>query len=293
MRLATIKHEGKEQAAVVMKNGIFPIQDLNDAYLKQWPTDVMTLLESGQLEKLDQWLEDLGESGKAKINVSPLKDVNYAMLYRHPRKIWGIGLNYVEHASDLSETAPNTEPASFMKPDTTIIGPKDTIQIPLQSKRTTAEAELGIIIGKTCKDVPLKNAPDVIAGYTTVIDMTAEDILQKNPRYLTRSKSFNTFFSFGPHLVTPDEVGDVHNLEVSTMINGNLHRKNVVSNMTFKPWDLVSFHSQVMTLLPGDIISTGTPGAAVIRDGDIVSCQVDGFEPLENPVEDLKLGQRV
>src|SRR5699024_12455076 len=126
MRLTAIKNKWKEQAAVVMENGIFPIQDLNEAYLKQWPTDVMTLLESGQLEKLDLWLDALGEAGKAKINISPLKDINYAPLYRHPRKIWGIGLNYAEHASDLSEAAPDTEPASFMKPDTAIIGPGDT-----------------------------------------------------------------------------------------------------------------------------------------------------------------------
>lgn len=288
MRLTAIKHKEKEQAAVVMENGIFPIQDLNEAYLKQWPTDVMTLLESGQLEKLDLWLDTLGEPGKAKINISPLKDINYAPLYRHPRKIWGIGLNYAEHASDLSEAAPDTEPASFMKPDTAIIGPGDTINIPHQSKRTTAEAELGIIIGKTCRDVSEEEAENVIAGYTTVIDMTAEDILQKNPRYLTRSKSFDTFFSFGPQLITPDEVDDVQKLNVSTMINGELHRKNVVSNMTFSPWHLVSFHSKVMTLLPGDIISTGTPGATVIRDGDVVACHIDGFEPLVNPVKDLK-----
>ncbi|TFJ91661.1 fumarylacetoacetate hydrolase family protein [Lentibacillus salicampi] len=288
MRLMTIINRGKEQAAVAMENGIFLIQDLNDAYLKQWPTDVMTLLESGQMEKLDLWLDELGEPGKAKLRIPPLKDAEFAPLYRHPRKIWGIGLNYVEHASDLSETAPNTEPASFMKPDTSIIGPNDTIQIPLQSERTTAEAELGIIIGKTCKDVSEREAENVIAGYTTVIDMTAEDILQKNPRYLTRAKSFDTFFSFGPYLVTPDEIDDVHQLQVSTMINHELHRKNVVSNMTFRPWDLVSFHSNVMTLLPGDIISTGTPGAAVIRDGDVVACHIDGFEPLVNPVKDLK-----
>src|SRR5699024_1909810 len=288
MRLTAIKHKGKEQAAVVMENGIFPIQDLNEAYLKQWPTDVMTLLESGQLEKLDLWLDALGEPGKAKINISPLKDINYAPLYRHPRKIWGVGLNYAEHASDLSEAAPDTEPASFMKPDTAIIGPGDTIQIPYQSERTTAEAELGMIMGKTCREVCEEAAENVSAGYTTIIDMTAEDILQKNPRYLTRSKSFDTFFSFGPQLITPDEVDDVQKLNVSTVINGELHRKNVVSNMTFSPWHLVSFHSKVMTLLPGDIISTGTPGAIVIRDGDVVACHIDGFEPLVNPVRDLK-----
>jgi 2-keto-4-pentenoate hydratase/2-oxohepta-3-ene-1,7-dioic acid hydratase in catechol pathway len=114
--------------------------------------------------------------------------------------------------------------------------------------------------------------------------MTAEDILRKNPRYLTRSKSFDTFFSFGPELVTPDEIEDVEALEVSTVLNGEVGRTNTVSSMIFSPRWLVSFHSRVMTLLPGDVISTGTPGAVVIDDGDVVECRITGFEPLSNPV---------
>ena len=98
------------------------------------------------------------------------------------------------------------------------------------------------------------------------------------------AKSFDTFFSFGPQLVTLDEVDRIDELEVSTVINGRLYRKNKVSNMTFSPWFLVSFHSKVMTLLPGDVISTGTPGAVAIGEGDIVACEIQGFEPLSNPV---------
>ena len=175
-----------------------------------------------------------------------------------------------------------------MKPDTSIIGPGDTIEIPLQSERTTAEAELGVIIGKACRDVEEEDVMPYIAGYTTIIDMTAEDILQKNPRYLTRAKSFDTFFSFGPQFVTKDEIGDLHALEVATVINGTVHRKNTINHMTFSPEFLVSFHSKVMTLLPGDIISTGTPGAVPIQDGDRVECRIEGFEPLANPCVDLK-----
>lgn len=114
--------------------------------------------------------------------------------------------------------------------------------------------------------------------------MTAEDILRKNPRYLTLAKSFDTFFSFGPELVTLDEVGPLEELEVATVLNGEVRRKNMVSNMTFGPWSLVSFHSEVMTLAPGDAISTGTPGAVVLQDGDVVECRIEGFESLSNPV---------
>jgi 2-keto-4-pentenoate hydratase/2-oxohepta-3-ene-1,7-dioic acid hydratase in catechol pathway len=171
-----------------------------------------------------------------------------------------------------------------MRPDTTIIGPGDEVVLPAQSERVTAEAELAVVIGREAKDVSEEDAPLFVAGFTTVLDMTAEDILRKNPRYLTRSKSFDTFFSFGPQLITPDEIDDVDALEVSTVLNGGIRRTNTVSNMTFSPYWLVSFHSRVMTLLPGDMVSTGTPGAVVVQDGDVAECRITGFELLSNPV---------
>jgi 2-keto-4-pentenoate hydratase/2-oxohepta-3-ene-1,7-dioic acid hydratase in catechol pathway len=293
MRLATIKKDGEEKAAIAVKQGVVLVETINQKFNQEWATELFEMIKLGQVETLRSWYDQEGKSQLEALTegIIPAEEVEYGPLYRHPRKIWGIGLNYVEHAADLHEKAPNIAPASFMKPDTTIIGPGDTIEIPFQSDRTTAESELGIIIGKECKNVSEEDAESVIAGFTTIIDMTAEDILQINPRYLTRSKSFDTFFSFGPQLVTSDEVEEVHDLNVSTVINGEIYRKNVVANMTFRPWYLVSFHSKVMTLLPGDIISTGTPGAVVIRNGDVVECQIDGFETLVNPVKDLKVGQ--
>ncbi|MDK2822834.1 MAG: hypothetical protein PWQ67_642 [Clostridia bacterium] len=290
MRLSTIKLNGKEVASVVTTAGLVPVEVINKKLNQNWLTDMFWLIKSGQLEELNNWYR---AGGKEKIenledDAIPKDKADYAPLYRHPRKIWGIGLNYVDHAADLAEKAPNTEPASFMKPDTTIIGPGDIIKIPLQSNGTTAESELGVIFGKECKDVEKVDWLSVVAGFTTIIDMTAEDILRKNPRYLTRAKSFDTFFSFGPELVTPDEVENVMNLKVATVINGKIHAQNVVSNMTFPPDYLVSFHSKVMTMLPGDIISTGTPRAVHISDGDVVECWIDGFESLKNPVKDLK-----
>ena len=176
-----------------------------------------------------------------------------------------------------------------MKPDSTIIGPGDEILIPLQSEKTTGEAELGIIMGAQCKDVPETDWLSAVAGFTTLLDMTAEDILRRNPRYLTRCKSFDTFLSFGPELVTPDEIPDVLKLNVATVINGRIHAQNTVANMTFPPPYLVSFHSRVMPWLPGDILSTGTPQAAALKDGDTIECRIDGFAPLRNPVRDLKV----
>ena len=147
---------------------------------------------------------------------------------------------------------------------------------------------MGVIFGKECVDVERADWLSVVAGFTTIIDMTAEDILRRNPRYLTLSKSFESFFSFGPQLVTPDEIEDVMQLKVATIHNGRVHAENVVANMTFPPDFLVSFHSQVMKMYPGDIISTGTPRAVHISHGDQVTCRIDGFAPLECPVIDKK-----
>ncbi|SDI26306.1 fumarylacetoacetate hydrolase family protein [Natribacillus halophilus] len=286
MKLVTYREGHVEVAGIWLDDQIIPVHAVNRHYDLDFPVTLQGLIERERIADLQQAIENT-EDIPGGMNA---QDVTFGPLYRRPPKIWGIGLNYVDHAADLHETAPNTEPASFMKPATTVIGPGDDIQVPPQSERTTGEAELGIVIGKRCKDVPEADALSVVAGYTTVIDMTAEDILEKNPRYLTRSKSFDTFFSFGPALLTPDEVDSLHVLEVATYINGSLHRKNVVANMTFKPEMLVSFHSKVMTLEPGDIISTGTPGAVQLNDGDRIRCDINGFPSMENTVIDLKRG---
>ena len=279
MRLATIRLGGLEEVALVLPEGVLPLRALEDG----WSTDLFSLLEGGGFYELWESFRYGGFENLADEAI-PLGEVAYGPLYRRPRKIWGIGLNYVEHAGDLDAVAPSEEPASFMRPDTTIIGPGEEIKLPQQSGRVTGEAELGVVIGREARNVTEEEAPSVVAGFTTILDMTAEDILRKNPRYLTRAKSFDTFFSFGPQLVTLDEVGEIEALEVSTVLNGEPRRTNTVSNMTFSPWSLVAFHSEVMTLLPGDIISTGTPGAVVIRDGDALGCRIPGFEPLYNPV---------
>jgi 2-keto-4-pentenoate hydratase/2-oxohepta-3-ene-1,7-dioic acid hydratase in catechol pathway len=284
MRLATANIGGNEIAVVVHGGCAVPVAEIPNT--GGWPTGLLSLIEDGLVHDLGRRWDALSEKEQEDLAARsiPVANLAYAPLYRRPRKIWGIGLNYAEHAGDLDEVSPSEEPASFMRPDTTIIGPGEQIRLPEQSQRVTAEAELAVIIGKEAKDITEGEAPLAVAGFTTVLDMTAEDILRRNPRYLTRAKSFDTFFSFGPELLTMDEVGGVEGLEVSTVLNGEVRRTNTVSNMTFSPWFLVSFHSRVMRLLPGDVISTGTPGAVVVREGDVAECRISGFEPLANPV---------
>ena len=198
--------------------------------------------------------------------------------------ILGIGLNYRDHAADLGAVVPQKEPATFMKPRTTIIGPEDAIVVPAKSMRTSAEAELGVVVARRCKDIPEESWLDYVAGFTAILDMTAEDILEQNPRFLTRSKSFDTFLSLGGELLTPDEFTNLSKVKVATLKHGKVYRENVVSNMTFSPGFLVSFLSSELTLEAGDIILTGTPGAVAINGDDFVEAQIDGFAPLRNAV---------
>ncbi len=215
-------------------------------------------------------------------------DATFVAPYRHPRKIWGIGINYSAHAADLGASAPQGEPASFIKGDHTIIGPGEAIELPSQSQRVTAEAELGLIFGAVGRNVPIESALDSVWGACTVLDQTAEDILQVNPRYLTRAKNFPGFFSFGPGIVPLDEIlaadGSLDSIEVSTILNGEVVVSNTVRNMLFSPHLLVSFHSAVMPWYPGDILSTGTPGAVKLSPGDVVGATVTGLPALSNPV---------
>ncbi|WP_247731702.1 fumarylacetoacetate hydrolase family protein [Halovivax limisalsi] len=193
--------------------------------------------------------------------------------------LWGIGLNYVDHADDLDATYPD-EPASFCKPGTTLTGPGGPIRLPPtdRTERVTGEAELAVVIGRRCRNVAEDEVDDVIAGYVPAIDMTAEDILQRNPRYLTRAKSFDTFLVLGPWLRT-DPI-DLDDVTVETVVNDEVRASNSVSNMAFPPRELVAYHSRVMTLEPGDVISTGTPGAHPLSPGDRVRAAVDGVGTL-------------
>ncbi|MBM3212751.1 fumarylacetoacetate hydrolase family protein [Candidatus Poribacteria bacterium] len=286
MKLASVKLYGQEKACIKMPFGYVLLEQINKHLNHHWSCDIWSLLQSGELENLNNWYCSDGKHnmGKLKDVAIPDDKVVFAPLYRNPRKIWAIGLNYKEHAADISAEIPE-EPASFMKPDTTIIGYGDYIKIPWQSKETHGEAELGIIIGCQCKNVKPEDWLSVVAGFTTSLDMTTMDILRRSLRYLARAKSFDTFFSFGPQFLTPDEFSDFSSLRISTVLNGEIRASNVIANMIFPLDFLVSFHSQVMTLCPGDVIITGTPGGVHIKNGDNIECRIDGFQPLLNPVK--------
>jgi 2-keto-4-pentenoate hydratase/2-oxohepta-3-ene-1,7-dioic acid hydratase in catechol pathway len=202
-----------------------------------------------------------------------------------PGTLWGIGLNYAGHAADLDARKPE-EPASFMRPATAATGPGGPIRLPATDRvgRVTAEAELGLVIGRTVRGVDVADALDAVAGAVPVIDATAEDVVKRNPRFLTRSKCFDDSLVVGPWIET--DPGELSDIEVRTVVDGAVRARGAVSEMLFPPAELVAFHAETMTLQPGDLICTGTPGAHPIDAGDTVRAEVTGVGTVETGVVD-------
>jgi len=197
-----------------------------------------------------------------------------------PSKIVCVGLNYRDHAAEQNKPLP-AEPLIFIKPSTSVIGPGAAIEAPAWAGRVDHEAELGLVIGKTARDVKAARAYDYILGLTAVNDVTARDLQNRESQY-TRCKGFDTFGPIGPCIA----VGlDGRDLQVQAFVNGSVRQNSRTRELIFTIPELVEFISGVMTLLPGDIISTGTPsGIGPIRPGDQVTIHVEGVGALTNPV---------
>ena len=196
-----------------------------------------------------------------------------------PTKIVAIGLNYRDHAAEFGNPIPE-EPLIFMKPSTAVIGPDEDIVYPEMSRRVDYEAELAVVIGKPAKNVAAEDFRDFVLGYACINDVTARD-LQKKDGQFTRSKSFDTFAPLGPWIET--EIPDPDNLMVEAYLNGERRQHSSTSNLIFPVPVLVSFISRIMTLLPGDVIATGTPsGIGPMRPGDVVEIRVEGIGALRN-----------
>ncbi|MGN7398013.1 fumarylacetoacetate hydrolase family protein [Peribacillus frigoritolerans] len=283
MRLATVKVNETEQAAIVYEQAVILIKDINRVEKKSWETNVFTILQKEQLNEINQWYKRVDEQKILDLALAEAKSIEYMPLYRQPKKIFGIGMNYMEKVRDFNASPTETEPVSFLKPDSSLIGLEEPIKLPIQSA-VSGEGELGIIIGKTCRNIEEHEVPEVVAGFTNTLDMTAKDIHARNPRFLQVSKIFDTFFSFGPHLITFDEIPNLEDVSVSTVLNGESIHTNTIRNMMFPPWLIVSYFSKIVTLSPGDIIMTGTPGSVLLSDGDIVECKINDFPSLRNPV---------
>ncbi len=220
---------------------------------------------------------DLMESITPMDEVLSFSDIKFLSPTR-PSKIVAVGLNYKAHAEEMGKPLPE-EPLLFMKPSTAVIANKMRIFLPEMSERVDYEGELAIVIGRKCRKITPEEAPDYILGYSCFNDVTARDLQQKDVQY-TRAKSFDTFAPYGPWISTSVDPLD---LKITTRINGEVRQEGKTSDMIFSPFELVSFISQIMTLLPGDVIATGTPpGVGPLNDGDRVEVEIEGIGTLIN-----------
>ena len=195
-------------------------------------------------------------------------------------KVVGVGRNYADHAAELDNPMP-AEPLLFLKPNTSVIGPDEPIVLPEQSQEVHHEAELAVVIGRIAKSVPKEQVPDVIFGYTCANDVTARD-LQRSDAQWTRAKGFDSFCPLGPWIETDLDVTD---LAVRCRVDDDERQDGRTSQLAFDVAALVSYISEAFTLLPGDVILTGTPaGVGEIRPGQHVTVSVEGIGVLSNPV---------
>jgi len=205
-----------------------------------------------------------------------------------PSKIVGVGLNYVEHASELVMPLP-AEPVLFLKPPSALLGPEMKIVYPPGVGRLDPEAELAVVIGQAAWNISADEARKVILGYTCLNDVTARDLQSRDGQW-TRAKSFDTFCPVGPWIVTDLDPSD---LEISLRVNGRLRQLARTSRMIFKVEELVSFISRVMTLRPGDVVATGTPpGVAPVQKGDRIEVEIEKIGILANLVAGDENGER-
>jgi 2-keto-4-pentenoate hydratase/2-oxohepta-3-ene-1,7-dioic acid hydratase in catechol pathway len=195
-------------------------------------------------------------------------------------KVVGIGKNYAAHAAEMGGEVP-AEPLMFLKPNTSVVGPGDPVFYPRQSSEVHFEGELAVVIGRICRDVPVERVSDVVYGYTVGNDVTARD-LQRGDVQFTRAKGFDSFCPLGPWIETELDTSD---LVVTTHLNGDLKQHGTTRDMVFDVPALVAYVSSVMTLLPGDVILTGTPdGVGPMEVGDEVEVTVSGIGSLTNRV---------
>ncbi|MFZ5852554.1 MAG: fumarylacetoacetate hydrolase family protein [Actinomycetota bacterium] len=195
-------------------------------------------------------------------------------------KVVCVGRNYAEHAAELGNEVP-AEPLLFLKPNTAVVGPGDAIVYPPQSREVHFEGELAVVIGRLCRDVPPERVGDVVFGYTCANDVTARDLQRRDGQW-ARAKGFDTFCPLGPWVETNLDVSD---LAVTTTLNGELRQAGRTSALVHDVASLVAYVSAAMTLLPGDVLLTGTPaGVGAMEVGDEVSVTVEGIGTLTNRV---------
>jgi 2,4-didehydro-3-deoxy-L-rhamnonate hydrolase len=271
MKLLRFGEPGREKPGVLINDKITDVSSFGEDFGEQFfATDGLT--------RLRKWLDT---------NQSKLPTAGHVRLgapFTRPSKIICVGLNYSDHAKETGATLP-TEPILFFKATTAVGGPNDDVVIPKNSQKTDWEVELAVVIGKKASYVSEQQALDYVAGYCLHNDYSEREFQLERGGQWVKGKSCDTFAPLGPYLATQDEIKDLDNLRLWLSVNGKKYQDGNTANLVFKVPFLVSYISQFMTLLPGDVISTGTPAGVglgfkppiYLKAGDVVELGIDGL----------------
>lgn len=287
MKLIRFGENGKEKPGVLMADGrrvdaSGVASDYDESFF-----------DEGGLERLRRWIEEGGADEAAVVGT----DVRYGPPVWRPSKIVCVGLNFFDHAAESKMNVPD-EPVLFTKASSALVGPFDDIVLPRGSRKTDWEVELAFVVGRRAKYVSEDDALDYVAGYTVLNDVSERSYQIERGGQWVKGKSSDTFAPMGPALVTPDEVEDVHDKRMWLRVNGETVQDGSTSKMVFNVPHLVSYISQFMTLLPGDVVSTGTPAGVglgfvpprYLKAGDVVELGIEGLGEMKQRVRQEDVG---
>ena len=287
MKLVTFTHAGRTALGALVAGAdgerVVDLHGLDPRI----PADILGFLEAGSpaLELARAALARAAADGGA-----PLADVTLKAPIPRPGKIICIGQNYRGHVRETNAAMPET-PVIFAKYGNAVVGPGEPVVLPAAVERPDYEGELGVVIGRRCRNVPEAQALDYVAGYVAVNDVSARDWQFRNSQW-TLGKTPDTFCPMGPALVTADEIGDPQDLGLRTIVSGEVLQQGHTSDMIFSVAHLIWDMARIMTLEPGDVIATGTPSGVgftrtpprYLRPGDVVRIEIERIGALENPV---------
>jgi len=272
MRLARCGSVGKEVPAVLMNNNLLDVSSFGEDFGE-------TFFESDGIARLRTWVDESA-------NTLPViaEGTRFGTPFLRPSKIICIGLNYSDHAKETGAQVP-PEPVIFFKATSALTGPNDNLVIPLNSTKTDWEVELAVVIGKKASYVSEGEAMQYVAGYCLHNDYSERAFQLERSGQWVKGKSCDSFAPMGPYLVTPDEVMDIDNLRLWLKVNGKMMQDGTSANLIYKIPFIISYLSQFMSLLPGDVISTGTPAGVglgmnpplYLKSGDVIELGIDGL----------------
>lgn len=280
MKLITFTHNGWTRVGAVVDDAV-----IDGGAYHHIPQNMIEFLAAGPAAITA--LQAQIDSGLGRL---ALRDVKLEAPVPRPGKYLGIGLNYADHIAETGREKPDY-PTFFTKQSSCVIGHNAAIQRPKVSDKLDYEGELAFVIGRRCRHVPLDKAVDAIAGFTIANDVTVRDWQARSPTW-TLGKSFDTCGPLGPWLVTRDEIGNPHALNLKTWVDDELRQQANTAEMLFSCYEMVAYLSQAMTLEVGDVITTGTPSGvgvkmqprAYLKPGQIVRIEIEGIGELVNPV---------